>query len=73
MAIHRDDLARVAFRGHATPAASIVSPANKFWFDKNLQPPPYDPAGALELLKQDGFHKDGDVLKDKSGHAVERG
>ena len=71
MAIHRDDLARVAFRGHATPAASIVSPANKFWFDKNLQPPAYDPAGALELLKQDGFHKDGDVLKDKSGHAVE--
>lgn len=71
MAIQRDDLARVAFRGHATPAASIVSPANKFWFDKNLQPPAYDPAGALKLLKQDGFHKDGDVLKDKSGHAVE--
>jgi peptide/nickel transport system substrate-binding protein len=71
MAINRDDLARVAFRGHATPSLGMLSPANKFWFDKNLKPPAYDPAGASELLQQDGFHKDGDVLKDKSGHPVE--
>jgi peptide/nickel transport system substrate-binding protein len=70
MAINRADLARVAFRGHATPSSGIVSPANKFWFNQNLQPIPYDPNGALELLKQDGFRKDGDVLKDKGGHPV---
>ena len=70
MAINRDDLARVAFRGHATPSIGMLSPANKFWFDKNLKPQVHDPAGALELLKQDGFRKDGDVLKDKSGNPV---
>lgn len=70
MAINRDDLARVAFRGHATPSIGMLSPANKFWFDTHLKPPAHDPAGALELLKQDGFHKDGDVLKDKSGNPV---
>lgn len=70
MAINRDDLARVAFRGHATPSIGMLSPANKFWFDKNLKPQTHDPASALELLKQDGFHKDSDVLKDRSGNPV---
>ena len=69
-AINRDDLVRVAFRGHATPSSGMLSPANKFWFDKNLKPPAYDPNAALALLAQDGFHKDGDVLKDKAGNAV---
>jgi peptide/nickel transport system substrate-binding protein len=71
MAINRADLARVAFRGHATPSIGMVSPANKFWFDANLKPQTYDPNGALEMLKQDGFHKEGEVLKDKAGNAVE--
>ena len=70
MAINRPDLARVAFRGHATPSVGMLSPANKFWFDKNLKPLPFDPSGALDLLKQDGFHKDGDVLTDKGGNPV---
>jgi len=70
MAINRDDLARVAFRGHATPSFGLLSPANKLWFDKNLKPQQYDPNAALELLKSEGFHKDGDVLKDKAGNAV---
>ena len=70
LAINRSDLARVAFRGHATPALGILSPANKFWFNKDLKPVPYDQNAALQLLEQDRFHKDGDTLKDKSGHAV---
>ena len=70
IAINRADLARVAFRGHATPSLGLLSPANKFWFDTNLKPMPYDPNAALDLLKQDGFHKDGETLKDKSGNAV---
>lgn len=70
MAINRADLARIAFRGHATPSLGLLSPANKIWFDTNLKPLNYDTNGALDLLKQDGFHKDGDVLKDKSGNAV---
>jgi peptide/nickel transport system substrate-binding protein len=70
MAINRRDLARVAFRGHATPSIGMVSPANKFWFNKNLKSLAYDPNGALDLLKQEGFHKDGDVLTDKTGNPV---
>jgi peptide/nickel transport system substrate-binding protein len=70
MAINRADLARVAFRGHATPSVGLLSPANKLWFDTHLRPQPYDPKAALELLKQDGFHKDGNVLKDKTGKPV---
>ncbi|HJW99758.1 MAG TPA: ABC transporter substrate-binding protein, partial [Terriglobales bacterium] len=56
--------------GHATPSLGIVSPANKLWFNQGLQSTPYDPTGALEVLKQEGFHKDGDALRDKAGHAV---
>jgi peptide/nickel transport system substrate-binding protein len=70
MAINRGDLARVAFRGHATPSIGPLSPANKLWFDSHLKPQPYDPKGALELLKQEGFRKSGDVLKDKTGKPV---
>lgn len=70
MAINRADLARVAFRGHATPSVGLLSPANKFWFDKNLKPIPYDTNAALDLLKQDGFSKTGDALKDRAGNAV---
>ena len=70
MAINRADLARVAFRGHATPSVGLLSPANKLWFDKSLKSPTYDPNGALELLKKDGFRKDGDVLKDKTGNPI---
>jgi peptide/nickel transport system substrate-binding protein len=70
MAINRNDLARVAYRGHATPSVGLLSPANKIWFDQTLKPPAYDSNGALELLKQDGFHKEGDELRDKHGIRV---
>jgi peptide/nickel transport system substrate-binding protein len=70
-AINRQDLARVAFRGYAHPAIGLVSPANKFWFNSNLQPHPFDQKSALHRLAQDGFQfKDG-TLRDRSGHAVE--
>lgn len=70
-AIHREDLARVVFRGHAQPAVGIISPANKFWFNEKLKPHPYDTASALRRLEQDGFHLSGDVLRDRNGNAVE--
>jgi len=70
MAINRNDLARVAFRGHASPSFGLLSPANKLWFDQSLTPVPHDPNAALGLLKADGFGKDGEVLRDKSGNPV---
>jgi peptide/nickel transport system substrate-binding protein len=69
--INRADLARIAFRGHAQPAIGPVSPANKFWFNAKLQPHPFDQKAALQLLAQDGFRLQGDVLKDRDGHPVE--
>src|SRR6202012_414540 len=49
-AIHRDDLARIVFRGHAQAAAGPVSPANRFWFNAALKPRQADPEGAVKSL-----------------------
>jgi peptide/nickel transport system substrate-binding protein len=70
-AINREDLARVAFRGHARPAIGPMSPANKFWFNAKLQPHPFDQKSALARLAQDGFRFQDGTLKDRDGHAVE--
>ncbi len=70
-AINREDMARIVFHGHAQPALGITPPGNKFWFNASLKPHPYDTADALRKLKQDGFHLEGETLKDKSGNAVE--
>jgi peptide/nickel transport system substrate-binding protein len=70
-AINREDIARIAFRGHARPAVGPISPANKFWFNSRLQPHPFDQKSSLQRLAQDGFHLQGGVLRDRDGHAVE--
>ena len=70
-AINREDLARVAFRGHARPAVGPLSPANKFWFNTKLQPHPFDQKSSLTRLTEDGFQMQNGVLKDHDGHAVE--
>jgi peptide/nickel transport system substrate-binding protein len=70
-AINRQDMARIAFRGHAQPAVGPVSPANKFWFNTKLQTHPFDQKSALQRLSQDGFHLQDGVLLDHDGHAVE--
>jgi len=70
-AIHRDDLARVVFKGHAQPAVSFISPANKFWFDEKLQPHAFDSKAAMRALNQDGFQLQNGTLHDHGGHPVE--
>jgi len=69
--INREDLARVVFRGHARPAVSWVSPANKIWFNAKLQPHPFDQKSSLQALAQDGFHMQNGTLHDRDGHLVE--
>jgi peptide/nickel transport system substrate-binding protein len=71
MAINRDDMIRLVYRGYAHPAAGPVSPANHQWFNTRLQPMRYDPKSALELLKQDGFRLEGSTLRDREGNPVE--
>jgi peptide/nickel transport system substrate-binding protein len=69
--IHRDDIARIAYRGYAHVAAGPFSPANKIWFNSALKPLPFDPAAALKQLATEGFVKKDGTLRDRDGHAVE--
>ena len=69
-AIHRADLARIAYDGHATPANGFISPANKLWYNSRLQPIPVDVQGASRMLAGEGFRKTGDRLVDRDGHPV---
>ena len=69
--IHRRDLCRVVYRGHAVPATGPVSPANKFWFNAGLSPHAFDPAGALRGLEKEGFRRNGETLHGPTGKPVE--
>lgn len=69
--INRADIAKVVFKGHAQPAAGMISPANRFWVNATLAPHPFDTASALRRLRQDGFALRNAVLYDREGHAVE--
>jgi len=70
-AINREDLCRVVYRGHARPGVGPFSAANRFWFNANLRPHPFDPPGALSCLAVEGFHLKGEWLVDRDGHPVE--
>ena len=70
-AIDRQDLARIAYKGHAHPAAGPLSPANRFWFNPELKPLRFDPEFAMRTLRNEGFALQGGVLRDKDGHEVE--
>jgi len=70
-AINRADLCRLAMNGRAVPAAGPVSPANQFWFNREVKPHPFQPRESMRALEGAGFRRDGNVLKDAAGHAVE--
>ena len=70
-AINRDDLCRVVYHGHASPAAGPISPANRHWYNSSLKPAPFDRAAALRSLAQDGFEMNGGVLRDRQANPVE--
>lgn len=69
-AIHRADLARIAYNGHATPAYGFISPANTLWHNNELKVPRESVAEANQMLAANGFHRSGGQLYDASGHAV---
>jgi peptide/nickel transport system substrate-binding protein len=69
-AIHRDDLARVVYLGHATPAYSFISPANTAWYNRALMAPHSDGSAARAGLLRAGFHMHGASLVDAAGHPV---
>jgi len=69
-AIHRADLARIAYDGHATPAFGFISPANKVWHNDLLKYPQESVDAANRSLSASGFHRSGDQLYDAAGHPV---
>jgi peptide/nickel transport system substrate-binding protein len=69
-AIHRADLARIAYDGHATPAFGFISPANRQWHNDVLKYPHESLDDARQLLAASGFHRSADQLYDAAGHAV---
>jgi peptide/nickel transport system substrate-binding protein len=69
-AIHRADLARIAYQGHATPAYSFISPANSEWYDHRISVPIADLNAAKAGLAGAGFRMNGAVLEDSAGHPV---
>jgi len=70
-AIHRDDLVRIVYRGHAHAAAGPISVSNRFWLNAALKPPISSETTSKDWLKRDGFYRSGDSLFDREGHRVE--
>jgi peptide/nickel transport system substrate-binding protein len=69
-AIHRADLARIAYEGHATPAYSFISSANSAWYNRAISVPHEDVAAAKTAMAKAGFRLNGSLLEDASGHPV---
>ena len=70
-AINRADLSRLAYKGHASPAAGPVSPTNKLWFNAAIQPESFNPAAAMKLLASEGFRQQNGSLVDARSNPVE--
>lgn len=69
-AINRDDLARIAYQGHATAAFDFISPANKLWYNRSINVPAMGAGAAQHTLKSAGFVLKGSTLEDGAGHPV---
>jgi len=69
-AIHRADLARIAYDGHATPAFGFISPANRLWHNDDLKYAHESVADANRMLLASGFHLSGNQLYDAAVHPV---
>jgi peptide/nickel transport system substrate-binding protein len=72
-AIDRDAINESVYSGRGVPAYGYVTRGNKKWYNPNIQQYPYDPAKALELLKEIGIEKrNGDsFLTDANGNKIE--
>ena len=72
LAIDRESVVRLVYRGLAAPLWSHVTPGNRLWIDLSLAKPPRAPAQARSLLAAAGFrwNQDGG-LADSDGQGVE--
>jgi peptide/nickel transport system substrate-binding protein len=71
LAIDRDAIIRLAYRGRATPLWGNVSPGNRRWVNAALLRPERSIDRARALLREAGFTARGDALVDADGRPVE--
>jgi peptide/nickel transport system substrate-binding protein len=72
LAIDRDGITRLVYRGRATPLWTPVTPASKFWIDTAIPHPPRSLDQARKLLQSAGFTwTPNGTLLDGAGSPVE--
>jgi peptide/nickel transport system substrate-binding protein len=72
LAIDRDGIVRLVYRGRATPLGGHVPPGNKLWVNRSLTRPGRSVDRARQLLQQAGFASRADgSLADPQGQPVE--
>ncbi len=72
LAIDREAIVRLVYRGRAAPIWTQVTPGNKLWVDAALPHPARSVEKALELLRSAGFTRSADgTLTDSHGAPVE--
>jgi peptide/nickel transport system substrate-binding protein len=69
-ATDRQTIDRVAYLGYAQAAQSIVPPASGSWFDKSVQPLPFDIAKANALLDAAGYQRGSGGIRVADGHPM---
>ena len=72
LAIDREGIVRLVYRGRATPLWGHVPPGNKLWVNRSLPKPARSIERARQLLQTAGFSWNGDgTLVDKAAQPVE--
>jgi len=71
LAISREAIVKLVYRGAAREAFGPISPAAKDWYHPKLRPTKQDAAAARALLEKDGFRLSDGQLRDRLGNAVE--
>ena len=72
LAIDRDAIVRLVYRGHATPIWTQVTPGNKLWVDAAIPHPARSVEQANALLRRAGFSRAPDgTLMDAHGRPVD--
>lgn len=73
-AIDRDSIVQTAWLGHASPGSTIVPAGNATggteWHDPSVQPLPFDPAKANEILDSLGYQRGSDGIRVAEGHPM---
>ncbi|MCB9229556.1 MAG: ABC transporter substrate-binding protein [Deltaproteobacteria bacterium] len=62
LAINRNKIIHYILRDMAIPATTLLPP-DHFYYNRQLEPPEYDPTRAEALLEEAGFHKEADGMR----------